>query len=63
MGIIAYKEMPQEASERHRAGEFALIGLALTERGKELPTGEIEVAVDAWHIAAALDAQSSGACL
>ena len=52
-------ETPQEASERHRAGEFALIGLAIAERGKELPTGEIEVAVDAWQIAAALEAQSS----
>ncbi len=49
-------ETESERRQRHQAGHATLIGLAIVERGGELPTGDVQVALDAWEIGAALQA-------
>ncbi len=55
-------ETDQERSTRQRAGDLALIGLAIEERGR-IEDGEVVVDLDAWQIGSALTAADDAGLL
>ncbi len=55
-------ESPTEGTIRHRAGSLALIGLAISERGRRVED-HVEVDLSAWLIGHALDAADDAGLL
>jgi FlaG/FlaF family flagellin (archaellin) len=49
-------ETAEEQLVRNRAGSFALIGLAVSDRGRSVDGGDVTVELDAWFVGHALDA-------
>ncbi len=56
MATVSSDESATDRRTRRQAGDLALIGRAIDERGVEQEDGTVSVDVDAWQVGAALDA-------